>query len=94
MPTKRIKSEGAVRKTARTETKTNAPIRAAGTNGTGKPKNAPPRKQKPSIAITQEEIALRAYFLAETRRMSGLPGDELSDWVEAERRILVEKQAK
>jgi len=46
-------------------------------------KPAAPRKKKP-VAPTVEEVALRAYFIAERRQNMGWPGDETSDWVEAE----------
>lgn len=42
-------------------------------------------------AIPTDEIALRAYFIAQNRRANGIPGDELSDWVEAERQLLSEQ---
>jgi len=35
--------------------------------------------------VTNEAIALKAYYLAERRRHLGLPGDPESDWLEAER---------
>ncbi|MEX1044643.1 MAG: DUF2934 domain-containing protein [Chthoniobacterales bacterium] len=35
--------------------------------------------------VTNEEIALKAYYLAERRRHLGLPGGPESDWLEAER---------
>jgi hypothetical protein len=39
---------------------------------------------------SSEQVALRAYFIGERRRNLGIPGDETSDWVEAEREILEE----
>lgn len=36
---------------------------------------------------TQDDVALRAYFIAEKRQALGLPGDAHSDWVEAERQL-------
>ncbi len=39
------------------------------------------------VKISREDIALRAYFIAERRHTFGWPGDEASDWVEAERQI-------
>ncbi len=36
-------------------------------------------------SVTNEDIALKAYYLAERRRHLGLPGDPESDWLEAER---------
>ena len=99
MQTNRIKSEGTAGKAAKAGTRVKAPLRNADSNGAAKPattpkKKAPAQKRKPGAAITQEEIALRAYFLAKKRRVAGLPGDELGDWVEAERQLLIEKQAK
>jgi hypothetical protein len=38
-------------------------------------------------SVTMEEIALKAYYLAERRRHLGLPGDPESDWLEAEREL-------
>jgi hypothetical protein len=38
-------------------------------------------------SVTNEEIALRAYYIGERRRNLGLPGDSQSDWLEAERQL-------
>lgn len=38
-------------------------------------------------SVTSEEIALKAYYLAERRRHLGLPGDPQSDWLQAEREL-------
>lgn len=38
-------------------------------------------------SVTNEEISLRAYYIAERRRNLGLPGDAQSDWLEAERQL-------
>lgn len=60
-------------------------------------KAAAPRKRttKPKApAYTHEDIALRAYFVSEKRRADGLPGDEHSDWLEAERQLAAEHAAK
>jgi len=38
-------------------------------------------------SVTTEDIALKAYYLAERRRHLGLPGDPQSDWLEAERQL-------
>jgi hypothetical protein len=35
-------------------------------------------------SVTSEEIALKAYYLAERRRHLGLPGDPEADWLQAE----------
>jgi hypothetical protein len=41
---------------------------------------------------SKEQVALRAYFIGERRRNMGFPGDETSDWVEAEREISEESK--
>lgn len=38
-------------------------------------------------SVTNEEIALRAYYLAERRRQLGVTGDSQSDWLQAEREL-------
>lgn len=60
-------------------------------------KKAPAKKsatksssRKKSIRPTNEDIALRAYFIAERRQALGWPGDSTGDWVEAERQLLEE----
>ena len=55
---------------------------------------APPVPPKPPAAEshpTSEEIQLRAYEIYVERR--GAPGDELADWLQAERELL-QKYAK
>ena len=42
--------------------------------------------------LAPEVIALRAYFISEQRKAEGREGDSLSDWLEAERQLLSEKQ--
>jgi phage protein D len=42
------------------------------------------------IVVSKEDISLRAYFIAERRQKMGWPGDETSDWVEAERQLRAE----
>ncbi len=39
---------------------------------------------------TDEEIRLRAYFLAERRQKLSLPGDSAHDWIEARRQLIEE----
>lgn len=50
-----------------------------------------PTIEQPRVAKnqpTQEEIALRAYHIFLER--GGMPGNELEDWIEAERQLLAE----
>ena len=39
---------------------------------------------------TDEEIRIRAYFLAERRLQLSLPGDSAHDWIEARRQLIEE----
>jgi len=41
---------------------------------------------------TDDEIRLRAYFLAERRHRLSLPGDSNHDWIEARRQLIEEAQ--
>ena len=64
----------------------------ASVNGDGaKPKaakkKATKKKAKKAVVFSTEDIALRAYFIAEHRHHHGLHGDAHSDWVEAERQL-------
>ena len=58
-----------------------------------KPAAAPKRAAQKAAAFTTDDVALRAYFIAEKRRRHGLPGDEHQDWVEAERQLRAESKA-
>jgi Protein of unknown function (DUF2934) len=55
----------------------------------------PKNKARKNIDVqpSNEQVALRAYFIGERRRNLGIPGDETSDWVEAEREIREELKA-
>jgi hypothetical protein len=63
---------------------------------TKKPATKPPTApvQKPSAARpvepSDEEIRIRAYFLAERRHRLSLPGDSAHDWIEARRQLIEE----
>ena len=106
MVNKQEKNEGA-KKTATTTAPTTAPkrraaakpkaaTRSAGAAPAVAPAAAPaakPARKKTAApsAIRLEDIALRAYFIAEKRQQLGLPGDSLGDWIEAERQLLGER---
>jgi hypothetical protein len=47
-------------------------------------------KPVPAIEPTDNEIRLRAYFIAERRSRLALPGDSNTDWLEARRQLLSE----
>ena len=67
--------------------------KAAAPTKPAKPAAAPKRAAKKAPALTTDDVALRAYFIAEKRRRHGLPGDEHQDWVEAERQLRAESKA-
>jgi DUF2934 family protein len=77
-----------------------APARPAATapaKRTAAPKKRTTTPKKPAaapLAISQDDVALRAYFIAEKRQREGLPGDSTSDWVEAERQLRAELTGK
>jgi DNA-binding response OmpR family regulator len=57
----------------------------------------PPAKKRakaiesaPTAEPSDEEVRLRAYFISERRRESGLQGDARSDWLEAKQQLLSE----
>jgi len=45
---------------------------------------------KAAAEPTDEQIRLRAYFLAERRHKLSLPGDSNHDWIEARRQLIEE----
>ena len=57
-----------------------------------------PRKKKPATAVakgnpvlpTDEQVRLRAYFIAEQRAQKSIEGDHNSDWLEARRQLFEE----
>ena len=58
-----------------------------------KPKARKPKAatgKKVPVEISSEDIALRAYFIAERRAKMGWHGDSTGDWVEAERQLKAE----
>jgi hypothetical protein len=61
-----------------------------------KPSAKPPATsdEKPAVSRpmepTDDEIRLRAYFLAERRHRLSLPGDSNHDWIEARRQLIEE----
>jgi hypothetical protein len=43
--------------------------------------------RSPKIEISDDDIRLRAYFIAEQRMQSGMQGDSANDWWEAHRQL-------
>ena len=78
-------------------TPVNDPTPAVATDSPGAPKprrTIAGRKKPAALELSADDIALRAYYLAEHRRSLNLPGDELADWVEAERQLRKEAAKK
>ncbi|MFV0415714.1 MAG: DUF2934 domain-containing protein [Chthoniobacterales bacterium] len=57
-------------------------------------KRVPKTSKEVTKTYTVEDIQLRAYFIAERRQSMGWPGNEESDWVEAERQLIQEAKRK
>jgi hypothetical protein len=53
-----------------------------------KPQTTPASKSAPEPS--DDEIRIRAYFLAERRHRLSLPGDSAHDWIEARRQLIEE----
>jgi hypothetical protein len=73
--------------------------RAAAAVKKKKPAAAKKPAKKPSAPApkaggepTDEQIRLRAYFIAERRHKLSLPGDSSHDWIEARRQLIEEAQ--
>ncbi len=71
-----------------------AAARATAPKKAAAPKVAAAKKAASQTAISPDDIALRAYFIAEKRQAQGLPGDAHQDWLEAERQLLAEAKKK
>ena len=76
--------------TTKTTTKKTAAAASAKKPAAKKP--AAPKKK--TAKYTEDDVALRAYFIAEKRQRLGLPGDSHADWIEAERQLAAESRAK
>jgi len=57
-------------------------------------KKAIPAAKAAKPAYTRDDVALRAYFIAEKRHAHGLHGNEHLDWLEAERQLAAEHKPK
>jgi Protein of unknown function (DUF2934) len=47
-------------------------------------------RKKAMEQLNKDHVALHAYFIAERRRKLELPGDQTSDWLQAEQELLSE----
>lgn len=55
--------------------------------------SAPRQDGETSPALSYDEIALRAYFIALHRDRHGHEGDPLHDWMEAEKQLGADKSS-
>jgi len=74
-------------KTSAPETKKKSRVPKAATT---KKKPSAKARAKTPVEPTDDQIRLRAYFLAERRHKLSLPGDSTHDWIEARRQLLEE----
>jgi len=89
--TKATKKASAPRAKAKTAKKTSARTKKAASprDVVLSPNAARPVTTK-TLAPTEEDVRIRAYFISERRHRLGLPGDSNGDWIEARRQLLVE----
>jgi hypothetical protein len=73
------------------EVKIATPAKPAAKKKATAPRKPAAKKSPKAPAVTRDDVALRAYYVSEKRRAAGLPGDEHSDWIEAERQLLAEQ---
>jgi hypothetical protein len=84
-----------VSRSQRTASSTAPAKKKTASSSAGNVAAAKSKSEKRAIALpSSEQVALRAYFIAERRRVLGIHGDETSDWVAAERELLDELKSK
>jgi len=92
-PVKQAKTKSAARKTR----KTTPPAKVSGKESRAtsdkevsarKPRGA--RKTAPTEPFTDDDIRIRAYFIAEHRTRKGILGSSADDWLEARRQLQAE----
>ena len=49
-----------------------------------------PKSKTKKPSYTLDDVALRAYFIAQDRHANGIPGSPETDWLEAERQLRAE----
>jgi hypothetical protein len=79
---KRDKSGGAKKKTTRSTAPKRTKAQAAPASGSSGSANKP----------SDDDIRLRAYFIAERRTQLSIPGSEAEDWLEAKRQLEAESR--
>lgn len=82
-PKKRVRS-------AKTGAKKNAAKKTAAKTGAKKTSSRPVPKKGASYEPSDDEIRLRAYFIAERRTQQSLAGDAAQDWLDARQQLIEE----
>jgi len=89
--TKKAAPKRAAKKPATTAPKAAIAVNPAPTPGAKRPpaKRLTARRtsKTASVNLSLDDIALRAYFIAEKRQQQGWPGTPDGDWLEAERQL-------
>jgi hypothetical protein len=96
---KEKQTNGSVGPEAKTTDAASKPKRKKGApkKKAGATKPAAPKKVSSSASRTEptdEEIRIRAYFIAERRIQLSLQGDSAHDWIEARRQLIEEARGK
>jgi hypothetical protein len=92
---KKTKSPSSKKASSGATVRTNHNAAATEALATQKPQRAASDKKNVAVlGYSTRDVALRAYYIAEHRQNLNLPGDELGDWVEAERQLRKETGTK
>lgn len=92
-PVKQAKTKGAARKTRKTAPRAKVSDKlpqAANDRGVSARKPRGARKPAPPELFNDDDIRIRAYFIAERRTREGIPGSSADDWLEARRQLQAE----
>ena len=92
-PVKQAKTKSAARKTRKTTPRAKVSDKASRATSdkevsARKPRGA--RKTGPAESFTDDDIRIRAYFIAEYRTREGILGSSADDWLEARRQLQAE----
>lgn len=83
-----VAPEGIRKVAKKSNSRRTAAKKSTGTRSKRKPADSPQPTERRQP--TDDEIRLRAYFIAERRVQMGIPGSEDDDWMEARRQLEAE----
>jgi hypothetical protein len=92
-PAKQAKTKSAAQKTRKTTPRakvSDKPPQATSDKEVSARKPRSPRKAAPREPFTDDDIRIRAYFIAQHRTREGIPGSSADDWLEARRQLQAE----